>query len=34
MNVVLNPANEFILIKDMSDVINFKLVDKEFNSLK
>ena len=34
MNVVLNPANEFILIKDMSDIINFKLIDKEFNNLK
>jgi uncharacterized protein (TIGR02466 family) len=34
MNVVLNPANDFILIKDMSDVINFKLIDKEFNNLK
>ena len=34
MNVVLNPANDFILIKDMSDIINFKLIDKEFNNLK
>jgi uncharacterized protein (TIGR02466 family) len=34
MNVIFNPANEFVLIKDLSDTINFKAIDKEFNSLK
>ena len=34
MDKVFNLHNDFILIKDISNVINFKAIDKEFNSLK
>jgi uncharacterized protein (TIGR02466 family) len=31
---VLSPANELILIKDMTDIIDFKSINTEFNKLK
>jgi len=33
MNMVLNPAQELIYIKDMSNIIDFKSINTEFNKL-
>jgi hypothetical protein len=34
MHIVLTPANELIYIKDMTDIIDFKSINTEFNKLK
>ena len=34
MNLVLNPANELIYIKDMTDIIDFTAINNKFNNLK
>ena len=33
MNMVLNPAQELIYIKDMSNIVDFKSINAEFNKL-
>ena len=34
MHIVFTPANELIYIKDMTDIIDFKSINTEFNKLK
>ena len=34
MNMILNPAQELIYIKDMTNILDFKSINTEFNNLK
>ena len=34
MNMILNPAQELIYIKDMTNLIDFKSINTEFNNLE